>query len=50
MEEYFAAKKILFEGCGTEAPRAALINIDDEYGASWLRSARKAVPGFSPTA
>jgi len=32
MEEYFAAKKILFEGCGTEAPRAALINIDDEYG------------------
>jgi UDP-N-acetylmuramoyl-L-alanyl-D-glutamate--2,6-diaminopimelate ligase len=32
MEEYFAAKQILFEGCGTEAPRAAVINIDDEFG------------------
>ena len=32
MDEYFAAKRILFEGCGTEAPRAAVINIDDEYG------------------
>ena len=32
MEEYFAAKRILFEGCGTEAPRVAVINIDDEYG------------------
>lgn len=32
MEEYFAAKRILFEGCGTDAPRAAIINSDDEYG------------------
>ena len=32
MDEYFAAKQILFEGCGTEAPRAAVLNIDDEYG------------------
>jgi UDP-N-acetylmuramoyl-L-alanyl-D-glutamate--2,6-diaminopimelate ligase len=32
MDEYFAAKKILFMGCGTEAPRAAVLNTDDEYG------------------
>jgi UDP-N-acetylmuramoyl-L-alanyl-D-glutamate--2,6-diaminopimelate ligase len=32
MEEYFSSKKVLFEGCGTEAPRAAVLNIDDEYG------------------
>jgi UDP-N-acetylmuramoyl-L-alanyl-D-glutamate--2,6-diaminopimelate ligase len=32
MEEYFDAKRILFEGCGTEAPRVSVINTDDEYG------------------
>jgi UDP-N-acetylmuramoyl-L-alanyl-D-glutamate--2,6-diaminopimelate ligase len=32
MAEYFAAKRILFEGCGTEPPRCAIVNIDDEYG------------------
>src|SRR6185295_19373009 len=32
MEEYFSSKQILFEGCGTEAPRAAVLNGDDEYG------------------
>src|SRR3954463_2181098 len=32
MEEYFASKQILFEGCGTNAPRAAVLNRDDEYG------------------
>ncbi len=32
MEEYFAAKRVLFEGCGTDAPRAAVLNTDDEYG------------------
>ena len=32
MEQYFAAKRILFEGCGTEAPRCAIVNIDDEHG------------------
>src|SRR5579862_9244072 len=32
MEEYFAAKRVLFEGCGTEAPRASVVNFDDEYG------------------
>jgi len=32
MEDYFRAKQVLFEGCGTEPPRAAVLNIDDEYG------------------
>ena len=32
MEEYFSSKRVLFEGCGTEAPRAAVLNTDDEYG------------------
>jgi UDP-N-acetylmuramoyl-L-alanyl-D-glutamate--2,6-diaminopimelate ligase len=32
MPEYFAAKRILFEGCGTDAPRTTVINADDEYG------------------
>lgn len=33
MEEYFYAKRVLFEGCGTDPPRAAITNLDDEYGA-----------------
>ena len=32
MENYFRAKQVLFEGCGTEPPRAAVLNLDDEYG------------------
>jgi len=32
LEEYFSAKQVLFEGCGTDAPRIAVANIDDEYG------------------
>src|SRR5438477_2292950 len=41
MERYFASKQILFEGCGTEAPRAAVINIDDEYGRKLVTVSRK---------
>ena len=37
MEEYFASKQVLFEGCGTEAPRAAVLNIDDEYGLKLMK-------------
>jgi len=32
MDEYFAAKRVLFEGCGTDPPRAAVTNLDDEAG------------------
>ena len=41
MEEYFAAKRVLFEGCGTDAPRAAVINIDDESGRKLAEFSRK---------
>jgi UDP-N-acetylmuramoyl-L-alanyl-D-glutamate--2,6-diaminopimelate ligase len=41
MDEYFAAKRVLFEGCGTDAPRAAVINLDDEYGAKLAGFSRK---------
>jgi len=41
MEEYFAAKRVLFEGCGTDAPRAAVTNLDDEYGAKLAEFSRK---------
>ncbi len=32
MEKYFESKALLFQGSGTEPPRAAVINVDDEYG------------------
>ena len=32
MEEYFAAKRLLFEGAGAPPPRFAAINHDDPYG------------------
>jgi UDP-N-acetylmuramoyl-L-alanyl-D-glutamate--2,6-diaminopimelate ligase len=41
MENYFRAKQILFEGCGTEPPRAAVLNIDDEYGRQLLKICKK---------
>lgn len=37
MEEYFAAKQILFTGCGTEPPRAAVINLDDPSSGQLLK-------------
>jgi UDP-N-acetylmuramoyl-L-alanyl-D-glutamate--2,6-diaminopimelate ligase len=41
MEEYFAAKRVLFEGCGTDAPRAVVTNGDDECGAKLAEFSRK---------
>lgn len=41
MAEYFAAKRVLFEGCGTDAPRAVVTNIDDEYGVKLGEFSRK---------
>ena len=41
MEEYFHAKRILFEGCGTDPPRAAVTNLDDQYGAGLFEFSRK---------
>jgi UDP-N-acetylmuramoyl-L-alanyl-D-glutamate--2,6-diaminopimelate ligase len=41
MGEYFAAKRVLFEGCGTDPPRAVVTNLDDEYGAKLAEFSRK---------
>jgi UDP-N-acetylmuramoyl-L-alanyl-D-glutamate--2,6-diaminopimelate ligase len=41
MEEYFAAKRALFEGCGTDAPRVAVLNLDDESGRELVKFSRK---------
>ncbi len=41
MDEYFAAKRVLFEGCGTDAPRAVVTNLDDEYGANLAQFSKK---------
>jgi UDP-N-acetylmuramoyl-L-alanyl-D-glutamate--2,6-diaminopimelate ligase len=41
MEEYFAAKQVLFEGCGTDPPRAVVSDFDDEYGAKLAEFSRK---------
>jgi UDP-N-acetylmuramoyl-L-alanyl-D-glutamate--2,6-diaminopimelate ligase len=41
MDEYFAAKRTLFEGCGTEPPRVAVINRDDEWGVKFADVSRK---------
>jgi len=41
MDDYFRAKQVLFEGCGTTPPRAAVINADDEHGRQLLTLSRK---------
>ncbi len=40
-DDYFAAKKILFDGCGTEPPRVAILNTDNEYGRELVKFSRK---------
>src|SRR6267154_2567632 len=41
MENYFRSKQLLFEGCGTEPPRAAVLNLDDEYGRQLWKLCKK---------
>ena len=41
MEEYFAAKQVLFDGSGTEPPRSAVTNNDDEYGQKLAATSKK---------
>lgn len=41
MDRYFAAKRVLFEGCGTDAPRVAVLNADDEFGASLAKFCKR---------
>jgi UDP-N-acetylmuramoyl-L-alanyl-D-glutamate--2,6-diaminopimelate ligase len=42
-EEYFAAKRRLFEGTGAGAPAASVINRDDEYGKQLVAIAPRAL-------
>jgi UDP-N-acetylmuramoyl-L-alanyl-D-glutamate--2,6-diaminopimelate ligase len=42
-EDYFAAKKRLFEGTGAGAPEVAVLNTDDEYGKRLTGLAKKTV-------
>ncbi len=39
-EAYFAAKRALFEGVGTDAPRVAVINAEDEYGKKLMKCSK----------
>jgi UDP-N-acetylmuramoyl-L-alanyl-D-glutamate--2,6-diaminopimelate ligase len=42
MENYFAAKRTLFDGGGGAAPRVAVVNADDPWGARMADAARAA--------
>jgi UDP-N-acetylmuramoyl-L-alanyl-D-glutamate--2,6-diaminopimelate ligase len=42
-DDYFAAKRRLFDGTGAGAPDAAIINIDDEYGKRLAAHAKNVV-------
>jgi len=37
MDAYFESKRILFEGCGTDGPRVAVVNVDGDYGAQLIK-------------
>ena len=41
MDKYFESKALLFQGLGTEPPRVAVINADDEYGRRLVKLCRK---------
>jgi UDP-N-acetylmuramoyl-L-alanyl-D-glutamate--2,6-diaminopimelate ligase len=41
MEDYFAAKRTLFEGCGTFPPHVGVINTDDEWGQKLFKISKK---------
>jgi UDP-N-acetylmuramoyl-L-alanyl-D-glutamate--2,6-diaminopimelate ligase len=42
-EDYFAAKRRLFEGTGAGTPDAGIVNVDDEYGKQLVGMAAKTV-------
>ena len=43
MDQYFSAKRVLFQGCGTEPPRVSVLNLDDVYGEELAKSSRSPV-------
>ena len=42
MESYYAAKQMLFTGCGAPPPRVAVINSDDDAGRKLIATSRSA--------
>jgi UDP-N-acetylmuramoyl-L-alanyl-D-glutamate--2,6-diaminopimelate ligase len=40
LDDYFAAKRRLFEGCGAEPPQLAVVNLGDAYGRELARFCR----------
>jgi UDP-N-acetylmuramoyl-L-alanyl-D-glutamate--2,6-diaminopimelate ligase len=46
MQSYFAAKSMLFRGCGAPPPRFAVINVDDEYGRALANNCGQQVIGY----
>src|SRR6201996_5155812 len=40
MDEYFASKAVLFQGCGTEPPGVVVTNLEDEYGRKLMKSCK----------
>jgi UDP-N-acetylmuramoyl-L-alanyl-D-glutamate--2,6-diaminopimelate ligase len=50
-DDYFAAKRRLFEGTGAGAPGAGIINVDDTYGNGLVGLARRTITyGLTPGA
>lgn len=50
MDRYFDSKCVLFRGCGTEPPRVAVVNVEDEYAAKlaqWSKSELRITYGIS---
>ena len=41
MEDYFSSKAVLFQGSGTEPPRVAVINVEDDYGKRLVELCKK---------
>lgn len=50
MEEYFAAKRLLFEGAGAPPPQCAVINADDPYAHRLPKLSRTISYGLDPSA
>jgi UDP-N-acetylmuramoyl-L-alanyl-D-glutamate--2,6-diaminopimelate ligase len=51
MDDYFVAKRRLFEGAGAPPPRAGVINLDDPYGAQLAGLAERSITyGLRPGA
>jgi UDP-N-acetylmuramoyl-L-alanyl-D-glutamate--2,6-diaminopimelate ligase len=50
-EDYFAAKRLLFEGTGASAPDAGVVNVDDAYGHRLVGLAQRTITyGLTPGA